>query len=260
MKSDYYFILRTVRTPTPDLDSRFRFQDCRFSILVFQFQFQVSLASRLMEYFQEVTLLLHLTNLTMGQTTSNSNFTTAVIPNYLEIIRANARPLNILLIGEQGDGKSSAGNTMYASATGNHVPLMPVAGDRNARGTTKYRRHAFGNLGGNIAFFDCPGHDFDTPQQLNLLNLILAGLEENTTLPETDDKIADALRNGELRAKPANAISFVVWVVKATKLETDSKQFLFWSWAYVNSSTRDYYRRIWDAVKSGTSLGTIKLA
>lgn len=179
------------------------------------------------------------------------NDLSAAITKNREIIRQARKKSRILLIGEQGNGKSSLIDTIYSAVTEHRSFVAPVGaiGNEEQRETTRFKKYDCGN----VILYDCPGMRFLTPTQMRFLEVILKGIEDDQELPLKDDKIQKKLDQGAIREDPDNQIDFVIWVLNGSLLERNKKSFLgFFKGATLDSSGRHYYETIWEVIKNST--------
>lgn len=174
-----------------------------------------------------------------------------------EEIKKSSCPINILVIGEQYEGKSSLINTLYYAANDERLPIAEVAptGLTANRWTTKFRKH---RITSTINAFDVPGMNFRTDVQLFLLEKLLLGANTNQNIPLEEDTLQNLLKESKLSENVENRIDFILWVVDATKLESNSGKFLLWKWAQLSLQTRAYYEKLFTFVRNKSELGKLK--
>lgn len=166
-------------------------------------------------------------------------------------VRAHAQeaPCNILLLGEAQHGKSSLVNTIYSALTQRRVIIAPPG---NGQTTTRaYRRH---NIGYGVNLFDMTGFAFAEEAQKALLLKLLAGVSTPSSLPDAPDNNTLLERISQLQIDPNNAIDFVIWVVNAKEIQSDSKGFLWRTLTVPSDRSRQYFRDVGQLIQQHSKL------
>ena len=180
---------------------------------------------------------------------------------YREQIEQNQRRINILISGDQSNGKSSLANTIYRVLTEQRdISIADVGYQQEGyRCTTD-----FGHIDlrmGNIHLFDIPGFGPTMEGWEHSLAAILAGLKNHTEILEVvkdpQGSVIDTyLVDLEGAADSANAIDFVIFVIDATKMLSEESG---WFGNYVALDRTKHLqtlRPFYDALKRLSGKGT----
>mmetsp|Transcript_23605 Transcript_23605/g.33026 ORF Transcript_23605/g.33026 Transcript_23605/m.33026 type:complete len:259 (+) Transcript_23605:29-805(+) len=174
-------------------------------------------------------------------------------------IHENESNVNILILGEQGDGKSALINSISFAITEKRSIIARIAvkqeDHQQDRGTTVFRSFRIGGdkqkSMGKVTLFDIPGMQFQTEKQRDLLSLVLAGIESHQEIPiNNDEELAKWLPRASIENK--NAIDFVIWAVDATKFESGRENGIFYSSASVCDHSRSYYEDLFKIIQQGS--------
>jgi len=160
------------------------------------------------------------------------------------------KPVNILIVGEHGTGKTCLMNTFNCALNDTDQVLAEPGVDFNT-GTTHVRRF---NIRKNLYCFDVPGMGFRTEQQQRLLLKILDGVEVGEPAEikwDKSDQDTSILEKSIANLKPneANRIDHIIWVVNPKMFEKDNGKFIFFEWATADVGARQYYQQLFDTLR-----------
>jgi len=152
------------------------------------------------------------------------------------------RPYNILVIGDQHDGKSSLINTVSRvfHPTDNLIHHEPApAGDMQYSRIT-HILHRIELVESKIYIFDTPGRNYQNETQKKMLQLIVNGLKEDTVLfdPKTTDDVL--LQNLQKNVDVENKIDVIVLVINPKNVLDKTSGWVFTSYEINNESMQEY--------------------
>lgn len=159
-------------------------------------------------------------------------------------------PINVLLVGDQGSGKSALVNSCYRVITMERNVDIAETRDTysSTHTTTCYRKHII-RQDIKLQFFDIPGCRFNTPRQRDLLTKLLKGVYAPSIRLYTND--LDEEQMSQLKDCTDNKIHFVIFVIDASHL---CKQEGFMQWLKGTGTvelpdTVDHYKKLFASLE-----------